>query len=182
MRILAGLLVAVACAAQEPDIRGVRWGMTERQVQAAEGRSPDAKPATSEWRYEVEVAGWPAVLEYVFTLGELHKAAYYFTHRQVVSQRFFEDYEALEKLLEEKYGEPGRLDVQWHDERFKESPDHWPQAVALGDLTWTTSWPTERTLVQLHLAGDGASITLSITYWDRAVSLEDVKKEVLKDL
>lgn len=182
MRLLAGLLLALACWGQEPDVRGVRWGMTEAEVIASEGRDPDER--RDGWiYYSLTAVNMPAVMGYHFDGdGRLRHAVYRFVPRQLSNGLWFDDYRRLVKLMTEKYGEPTAEDTVWLRELYRYDPDSWAFAVSIGDLRLHHWWESERTYMALVLRGDSYAMDLRLEYGDRAAADDKPSPEVLKDL
>jgi hypothetical protein len=74
------LLASFAAHAQKPDhdnydVRHVRWGMTQEEVIAAEGSSPEKRIPTA-MTYKDTIAGVPARIFFLFTDGKLDQVSF----------------------------------------------------------------------------------------------------------
>ncbi|MDL2263141.1 hypothetical protein LJC31_00655 [Synergistaceae bacterium OttesenSCG-928-I11] len=110
--ILAALVVlACASAAGAGDFRNVEWGMSMREVMAAETvplEEDDESdvPEISCLFGETTVFGFDCELIYFFANGELKQARYFFFHETQNPNSLISHYEKLDRLLMEKYAYP----------------------------------------------------------------------------
>ena len=94
----------------------------------------------------------------------LTEGRYVFIEKHIDKNRYIDDYDALKKLLQKKYGMPKRDVSVWKNSIYKDNPSDWGFAVSRGDLTYQTKWETPRTLISLNLQGKDYKIHLTIDY------------------
>lgn len=160
-----------AQAADQPDFRKVRWGMTREQVMAVE-TAPFNQEYPDHLVYDEKVNGLKCCLIYVFKKNVLVEASYLVEERFVDDNRYLEEYNSLKGLLAKKYGAPLADQVKWKDDHYKNNPYMWGFAVGDGDLVMSAMWETDRTKLSLVLEGKDFEESLMIVY--SAKGLEDL--------
>lgn len=87
-------------------------------------------------------------------------------------QLYVMDYNTINDLLAEKYGEPTLpKDIKWFDDLFMDNPDKLGLAVSCGDALITTRWTLDGLHIVHALNGDNYEFSHIITY--SAVPLEE---------
>ena len=163
--VLLGLLVLGA--AEAPDFRGASWGMSPRQVKKTEKLKPSLQDPESLVYKDKTLANLLTDIVYHFVDGRLVEGQYLITHRHWERNGYLEAYDNLKNLLSQKYGEPVIDEVTWSNHQFEHSQSQWGLAVAMGHLSYTCAWQTERTTVGMKLWGDDLEIRHEITYRER---------------
>jgi hypothetical protein len=168
--LLAGLLLigsaALSVAAEKPDFRNVRWGMTQQEVKQAE-KLALAYADQEMLGYETTLAGFDCNLIYLFQNDRLYRAGYIFTHMHMNCTDFIDDYDKVKDLLKQKYGEPKQDDVLWKDDLYRDDPSHWGMAIITGDLELCATWEKGQTIIILYLAGDNFETQFGLTYYSK---------------
>lgn len=157
----------VSSFAQPYDIRKVRWGMTKAQVQKIEASNRVVKRKVNELEYEVTLGRFPARLSYIFNKkNQLAQAAYWFETAHSEPQLYVEDYDEINKILYEKYGDPIEKQYNWANRLFEKNREKYGLAVSAGHLSIIHAWPhyKERMTVGHSLGGDNYHILHSIIY------------------
>lgn len=182
--MLALSAVVSICAANAPayDFRKTTWGMTAAQVISSEKQAPVTTYSDTGrfvMIYPARVGDYDCQLVYIFAKNQLVRAKYLFTDTHKHNIAYISDFNELDQLLKQKYGDPLGPELVWGDRKTHETTD--PQllakAVADGDLLlfgWW--WPKgDRTWV-IHSLDGGHPMEHFIEYSSRA--LESLENEV----
>lgn len=184
MRTTALLLAVVAAPALADDFRGATFGMSRAQVRATE---PNVA-----WRegddvigFTTEIAGLDAMAQYEFTNDKLYGGGYRIVEQHSNRTLYLSDYDKLFGLLREKYGAPRDDKTVWRNDLYRDDPEDYGMAVALGHLAKLATWETPSTEINLLLTGDNYEIDLYIYYKSRELGAEaeaDDRQEALNNL
>ncbi len=159
------------------DFRKTKWGMTEAAVKATESSAPTKEQAKGSKQivvYKDTVSGLPCYVVYIFLNDKLVRTKYIATVEHTNKAACLSDFEVLASALREKYGNPKSDDSFWSNDLYKENPDEWGMAVAVGHLSKYATWETDTTKIVLALRGDNFEIDLEIEYASRELApLED---------
>jgi len=150
-------------ATENPDFRNASWGMSMQQVMATEAGEPASKDGTS-LVYLVTVASLSCGAVYTFVDGKLAYGGYVFSVQHSNRNGYIDDYEKIKGLLSQKYGTPAMDRTVWLNDLYKDDKDDWGMAIAVGHLTYYTSWNLPHTTVLQALKGDNYEITHLIRY------------------
>jgi hypothetical protein len=163
------IFAAVHLAASDPppDFRQVRWGMTPTQVKASEKIKPDGENADG-IVYPVQIAGLDASLFYRFVQSTLVDAHYGFLVRHTNGGAYLDDFDGVKKLLTEKYGKPVLDDQVWENDLYKDDPQNWGTALAVGHLHCRARWETPTTIISEVIWGDNFEIHFAVMYQGKA--------------
>lgn len=132
--------------------RGVKWGMSEAQVQRAE--RPDEPTYFDEelMIFSNEVNGQPVEIYYTFTEGRLSQAEYRFDWREVILEDQVASYVAYREQLIAEYGQPLDADYRvWtaYDEEFAADSD--ANQIYYHRMKYLTEWQTKESRITLLL-------------------------------
>lgn len=153
-----------------------RWGMTEAEVKQV---YPQARAMDQGLWFEGETAGHKAVTAFGFSEHRLGYVGIRFDITRSTVAQYIEDYEALKKLLVQKYGTPKHDDVNWREgkEFLSDAPDGLSTALRLGYATLETQWTTGETMIRLECEAKRYTPTISITYASLRLMQRMVEKE-----
>lgn len=151
----------------DPDFRNAKWGMSKEEVISSEQSQPDESSKDSIIYYEREVAGFDAILGYSFTDNRLSSGLYVINTKHTNDNDYIDDYDNIKKALISKYGTPDADRVNWKNDLFKDDPQDYGLAVAVGDLEYTSVWEKQNGSITLHLSGDNYDITLGLLYMSK---------------
>ena len=168
------LLVSVALFS-DPDFRKINWGMTKDQVKKIETAKFEQEDKGNLF-YSTEVAGFKTALIYIFTGNKLTRAGYIFTQEHSNYNLFIDDFKKIDTLLIKKYGTPAQQELNWKNDLYKDSPQDWGTAVAIGQLAFYTDWQGENTYIEHDLYGDNFNLTHKILYVSQ--KLKDYEKKI----
>ncbi|GAB3334525.1 hypothetical protein GCM10027299_42810 [Larkinella ripae] len=127
--------------------------MSNKEVQAAELSTPyRTTDSTLQYRQRW-FYNFPASVKFAFVKDQLAGALYIFTDRHVRAQQHLEDYQALFKILSDRYGPPTGDYSTWNYPLYKERPERHGDAVLLGHLNRSSIWETDRTVITLEMSG-----------------------------
>ncbi|OPZ58158.1 MAG: hypothetical protein BWY87_01528 [Deltaproteobacteria bacterium ADurb.Bin510] len=183
MIVLALGLLSLGAAESTPDFREASWGMSQHQVRKTERIKPAVQDRESLIYKDASLANLLTDIVYHFVDGRLVEGQYVITHRHWERSGYIEAYENLKNLLSQKYGEPVIDEARWSNHQFEHSESQWGLAVAMGHLSYTCAWQTERTTIGMKLWGDDLEICHEITYRERGVEIPAKgDKQILKQL
>jgi len=191
---LVGLAAVLAISAA--DFRQTRWGMSEADVQAAEGKTPSSTSQGDSGtilRYDsAPVAGMAAHVVYLFASGKLVRAKYVLDRDHTELNDFIADFRTVEPVLREWHGKPTNERAIWEDDSTQLEPKSYLDqdratpssilpsdplvglAVALGHLRLFTQWQDARTTITHALTGEQLRIVHQIEY--KSVELGGLEK------
>jgi hypothetical protein len=151
------------------DFRKCHWGMSRAQVRNLE-KAELLKEAPAGLVYSGRVSNYPCFIAYFFADDRLVRARYNVTSNHEYPQDYLAQFQELATLLTRKYGQAQQIQQKWWDERYRDDPDAWGKAIALGHLALWNLWETETTEISLMLRGDDQEILLEIEYCSKALA------------
>ncbi|MEM6429380.1 MAG: hypothetical protein AAF708_09090 [Deinococcota bacterium] len=169
-----GVVCLLMLASSNVLARGFRlndWGVSRAEARESESyafMSQDADTMT--FTAGQTMFGVGATIGYVFTAEDQLAAGTYIFDRHAVTSRYLDDYEAIQAVLVELYGEPSEASTEWLDEYHRGNLDNYGNAVAEGDLRLETRWETPDEVIVLRLFGNEGRVMhradyLSKTYY-----------------
>lgn len=161
--------------------RGLTWGSTSAQVRRKERASLD-RVMKNALVYDAAVAGLQAEASYLFADAQLVAGRYLFTAEHVDDLDYIRDYEHVLGLLADRYGRPVVDEDTWSNDTYRDQPNAWGFAVALGYLTRVAEWELADARVVLRLSGDGDDIFLRLDYQSRAWLDRRAAQQKTKDM
>lgn len=161
--------------------RGVPWGSTSAQVRRKERASMN-RVMKNALVYDAAVAGLQAETSYLFADSQLVVGRYLFTAEHVDDLDYIRDYEHVLGLLADRYGRPVVDEDTWSNDTYRDQPNAWGFAVALGYLTRVAEWELADARLVLRLSGDGDDIFLRLDYQSRAWLERRAAQQKSKDM
>ena len=139
---------------------------TVDDIIAAEGADPTFKIANYVLYEEVLTAGKASQVFYIMDDdGTISMCSIFINDKHSQEQKYVFDYNEIDKLLTEKYGDPSQpKDVKWFDTLFMDNPDKLGLAVCSGDALITTRWSLDGLHITHALNGDNYEFSHIITY------------------
>lgn len=175
--LIAAILYTLPSTAQ--DFRKVSWGMSKSEVKQAEELELFDERDDG-LLYETTIANEDVYLVYFFFKGKLTRAKYLLSAEYLNDNQHYEDYIALNELLEKKYGEPIDIQVNWIDEVHEEPESaHWGTAVGYGHLSLSRTYSTETTEITSSLYADDTEVVNEILYHTKDEELLKLEQEVI---
>lgn len=147
----------------ETDFRNVRWGMSKKQVKDLQKDklvNEDAELVA----YETTAIGLPAWMVFYFVDNKLYGSAYIFSPKAFGKDGsdYLNDFRSVNNLLEEKYGKATSEEEKWADDKEKYSDIAFH--LDLGDVSFATTWKTERTIIGSSLGKQDGKIRHRVDY------------------
>lgn len=170
--ILVAVGVFTSIKAQDFDVRNVNWGMSISEVKKTENLILEAE--TKEFlAYKSKIIGFETMIYYVFKNNRLSQVLYSFNQKNTVKNQYIIDYKLIKNAIKEKHGEPLNYQEKWIDDLYKDDPNQYGMAVAVGALSYKTEWQNARTKIGLMLSGNNFDFSLSCAYF----SIEELNKQ-----
>ncbi len=134
--------------------------------------------------YKDSILGLKTDVEYKFTKDKLYSGKYIIRENYTNRNNYITAYEKIKDALAKKYGEPKTDDVFWSTEQYKDDPDSWGLAVAVGKHLRFAIWVQGDTNIVLGLTGANLSVDLTVEYSNSELSKLDstIQEEDLSDL
>ena len=148
------------------DFRTVKWGMSKKDVLAAENAKPVKNDAAG-IEYEMLLFGYQCVVKYIFTGDKLTGAQLRIRQEHFDPELFYQDYENLKQRLKPVFGETLGDKCDWNNDIYRSDRSKWGFAVSLGFLVCRTQWETPRTHITLTISGSNHQITTVMEYTSR---------------
>ncbi len=147
------------------DFREVNWGATMSDVQASEEFTPVATEVENALSFTGKVNGKKVAAVYEFLPDDrLYSAGYVFEEDHTNRNRYIRDYEEISAVLERVYGTPKTTNTIWSNDLYRDSPQDYGMAVAVGHVQYQASWDTETTLIGHVLHGNDFQILHGVIY------------------
>lgn len=173
-------LIPVYRASNDPDFRSVRWGMTEDEVKALEGNSPQYSGKVSgsnAWYigYDTTLMGNDVILAYYFGVNGLYEARYIWTETHSNENLYISDYNDVKTQLTKKYGRPLHDKENWdttsHESSYSKQKG---EALSYGYSTYLTRYSTRRTNISMYMGADNYDVSFIIYYESKTVSAPSI--------
>ncbi len=154
----------------EPEVRSVCWGMTPEMVIERDGVTSHTPMNRGSLLYisvpATSVANIPCSLTYIFTENALSGISCAFYSDTFRLDEDITHFLRLEALLTEKYGTPLEKRCLWENSEspYREDPNAFGMAVAMGDLRYQTEWNTGISTIHLNLEGEHFRPRLTLRY------------------
>ncbi|AKP52690.1 hypothetical protein [Cyclobacterium amurskyense] len=169
------LTSSIVFSQSETDFRKVNWGMSNSEVKQIE-TSELVKEETNSLAYRTDLAGFNALVGYIFAGDKLTRGKYVLLEDHSNRNDFISDFKKLKELLTKKYGNPGKDETIWKNNLYKDDYEDWGTAISIGHLIYYSTWKTDRTEVTLYLSGENYSISTVIEYQSK--ELGNIEKEL----
>jgi len=171
------LLVSVFSFAQ--DFRNYSWGSSMIQVKSGERSNPILKIRDNQLFYDDKLAGSDCQVIYIFNdNNKLISGNYTFTRKYPNPQLYLQDYDVFKTLLIEKYGKPAKESEIWSKNSSVTEKDNYGLAISQGDLSLTTIWNTDRSIIKISLTLLNKHPYLQIHYTARSINSLESKDEL----
>ncbi|MEE9356474.1 MAG: hypothetical protein V3U75_12865 [Methylococcaceae bacterium] len=193
IRVLVGLVTALCVLTFAPvtslaqikkknkDFRQADWGMTKEQVKKTENGKP-VKEDDKTLAYQGKLLNLDCLIIYQFFDEKLTSSGYNIAKHHTNRNDYISDYDNLKDKLIEKYGKPLTEGDLWKNDLYKNDPQNWGLAVSIGHLIYLAKWETDRTDINLALAGDNFEITLALFYASKELRVLEEKARKKKTL
>lgn len=159
------------------DFRQTWWGMPREKVIASHGRSPDGTREDA-ILYNDALLGKSVSITYGFSEDRLARAQYKLTETYPDPNDELVVYDGLKVVLTRKYGPPVEVKDQWTDKTWFDDKGKWGRAVAEGNVTFLSTWETERTTITAFLGAENGRINCLITYTGRVLTPPESKNPI----
>jgi len=128
--------------------------------------------------YRTTLADLKCNILYIFTNNTLTRTKYWFIAEHSNENDYISDYNKIQKLLKNKYGEPEEDQEYWKNNLYKDDYDQWGLAISIGHLVYYCEWDSPETIVQHGLYGENYSISHAIEYKGKEyIDFEKKEKE-----
>lgn len=116
--------------------------------------------------YDRTVGGHQCDVNYFLVDKQFADGAYIFREDHTNYELYYSDYTDLLSKYIKKYGDPDEDQKKWiGDSIYKDKPDKYGMAVAVGDLQLYTKWEAEDgSIIQFRMAGDNFDVVIRIDY------------------
>ena len=164
----------------ETHFRSARWGMSKQQILRLEGH-PDQQANTNGLdivQYLQKILNMDCLIGYVFADNKLVKAKYSFLAKHGDKNQYIQDYSKIRDILVETYGKPLTDSAMWENNRYKDEPSNWGQALSQGHLKYDSMWQDSETEIHLQLHGEIEKTFLVVEY--AGLDYKDLAQKVTK--
>ena len=146
------------------DFRSAKWGMSRKQVIAAEGKEPDSTLSEGYVVYHTKVSGMSCMAVYRFVKDQLAMGRYVFTVKHMNANLYLDDFDQLKETITKKYGKPIKDNTYWSNNLYKSDSSGWGMAVSIGHLSKFTTWENQTTKMIMALTGDNFKVRHVLEY------------------
>jgi len=161
----------------EVTFRGIPWGQEAGLIKKSISEEPlyDDDRVLS---YKDSLSGLKAQYALFLANGRFIRGRYIFTERHTNDNLFMTDFEEIDKLLKEKYGNPKEHETSWLNDLYKDNFEHWGMAISMGHLLIFSEWRMGNVTIYHSLHGDNFDIYHILEYQHKHMqALEDVLKK-----
>lgn len=124
------------------------------------------------------VAGLSSYVVFMFNdKDQLYRAGYLFLQDHITENLYLREYEEINEILTDKYGEDFDILDEWFDDHWKSYPDEYGYAVKTGDVTFERKWELHETSIHHILSGGNYQVEHLLLYKSKKFSGEDVKSK-----
>lgn len=168
-------LICVRVKQTIPDFRQTSWGMSESDVRALEGNSPDYTGTLSGngakyIGYDTELMGNDVIVAFYFGPDGLYSTRYIWEEEHSNESLFISDYNSVKEQLTAKYGDPlidkENWDTTSHEKYYADDKG---DALSYGFLTYATFYLTDRSFISMTMSADNYDISFFIDYESRDI-------------
>lgn len=161
----------------EVTFRGIPWGQEVGLIKKSISEEP--------LYYDDHILSYKDNLgglntQYVFFLanGRFIRGRYIFTDRHTNNNLFMADFEKIDKILYEKYGDPKVHGEKWLNDLYKDDFEQWGFAISMGHLFIFSEWTKGNVAIYHSLHGDNFDIYHILEYQQKYMQdLEDALKK-----
>ncbi|HNY02788.1 MAG TPA: hypothetical protein PKG48_09390 [Bacteroidales bacterium] len=165
------------------DFRGFSWGASFSQVQKDETARFVSKDLDDLLVYEDQLAGSDCRVNFQFNDNDkLVSGSYIFLKMYSVPQLVLQDYYKFKNLLATKYGKPMTEKEEWRANTTPADKQNYGQAISEGNLTLTSVWTTERSIIKITLISITDHPSLQIHYMAKGLDALESKEDLNKAL
>jgi hypothetical protein len=159
-------LIVTCTTSFSADLRNVSWGDSKKKVMAIEKVKPDyvKKDALG---FKSSLAGIKTLVLYNFENDKLVNAIITNYTKHTNTTDYIDDYNTMLDLLSKKYGAPDKESIDWKNDLYKNDPQHWGMAVAVGHLSYFSGWKIPRSYISLMLDGDRFEVNQRLLYHEK---------------
>lgn len=150
--------------------RGVPWGATQETIKKHFPRKPIFEQDNLVI-YEDHLRNLKVHVGFVLANKHFVRGMYRFQEQHTNNELFFSDYDQVKPLLWEKYGEPKEEEKLWLSDFFKDDPQRWDTALAMGQLAVYSKWLMNDVTIVHSLRGDNFEVEHVIEYSHKAMGI-----------
>lgn len=155
---------------KEVQFRGIPWGSMVEQIKQANLEMPVFENENSVI-YKDTINELDATCSYILVDGLFVRGKYKFLENHTDKDRYVWDYEGIEKLLKEKYGDPNEEDEIWLNSIWKDNPRAKGMSISKGHLALFSKWEVGEVDIVHILHGDNNKIEHELEYSHKAMSV-----------
>lgn len=145
------------------DFRNVRWGMSKKEVIAAEKATLVSRRSDTLY-YDVTFLGYKSSVVYFFDSNVLYKADFIIHQTHIDPSLFYKDFNELKSYFTKSYGKALSDKLEWKNEIYKKDKSKWGFAISIGFLVCRAEWNSNRTRIILKIKGSNHQISTKIVY------------------
>lgn len=173
--ILVLFLIPSLCFGETFIFRSTNWGMSKNQVKQIEKLTVEEEHEDSLF-YTTTLSSLDSLIAYSFTNDKLFQTAYMFLEEHSNSYSYIEDFDKIDNLLTQKYGEPNASDKIWKNDLFKDDYKGWGTALSAGHLTIISKWEIEDTEITHIAYGDNFEVKHAIIYKSKKYAPSEIEQ------
>jgi len=152
----------------EKIFRNSAWGDSKDKVKASEEAKFIAEDKYDNgiefMGYNTNVGSLDALVGYYFVENKLYTSKYLFQEKHSNRNDFISDFNKINQILTDKYGEPNENEKIWRNDLYKNQPEDYGMAIAVGHLIYYSKWKLNKTTITLSLSGSNYKIKHIVEY------------------
>lgn len=165
--IISILPAGAGRAQEEADFRGVKWGVSRKEVKEQEASSRLVGEMPDLLVYQGEIAGIPASIFYLFDGNKLVRGIYSIENDR--QNAIIKDYETIRSFLLKRYGEPTAVKTEPEGESptgdlNPAQPEYLYSLILQGSARPEITWKQDSTRVCLRLVKKDNRVELMVDY------------------
>jgi hypothetical protein len=155
---------------KEVKFRSMPWGSTAEQIKQANLEKPVFE-SENNLIYKDTINDLDTACSFIIVDGRFVRGKYKFMEDHTDTNRYIWDYEGIDKLLKEKYGDPNEEDELWLNDLWKDDPRAKGKSISAGHLALFSKWEIGEVDIVHILHGDNYKVEHDLEYSQNAMSI-----------
>jgi hypothetical protein len=155
---------------REVKFRGMPWGSTAEQIRQANLEKPTFE-SENNLIYRDTINDLDTACSFILADDRFVRGKYKFLEGHTDANRYLWDYEGIEKLLKEKYGDPNEENELWLNNTWKNDPRAKGKSISAGYLALFSKWEVGEVDIVHVLHGDNYKVEHVLEYSQKAMSV-----------
>ena len=141
------------------------WLDSKQQILAKESRENHSRANSDQLIFKGDIADFTdSLIVYQFENNQLKTGFFDFNQQHIIYQNHINDFFAISKILQEKYGNAEKKQQFWQQQSQITDRKQWGNAIAAGSLSLQSQWSTEKSHIILQLSNIDSVVNQRLIY------------------